>query len=530
MDNYDYLRTHPLFKNLSEENRRKLAGKFREYSCDEGAVIYYQNDGTGSLYLFLEGEFCSATAENREKCYYLKGDYTPPAELFAPDSHKNTLICRSPGRYLKLDRRDFLSFVSSLRRPGKELTTVFDNNNRLISGFNIDMSSIYGEEPEKMSKYQWRKSGFFLFEKIFYPFVILFFLILFSSGSFSFPYDIYIYRILSAGLILYSLTRFVLWLSEKYILTEKNISALKISFRPLGLKKNLLPLDQIRGIAIEKKKLKNRFFNIGSILIQTSSGTVLKLSNIDKPLVVQKVINDFINHSRKQDDNKERIEIRKKMEEYFHSREEIHCPDEGETAEEKIGETVFKKSFFYLISVIWWQIAVIVSLAALVWLFRDSGGLLLILPAPPFLFVMLWRVQDWRNDLYKVSSGKIIDINKKPFGKSESNNLADIGFVTNIRCEKKGILQYLFNFGDVLIETAGGSISFETVTSPLSVQAELLRLREEWKELEEQKKRERQFQDFLVYSEIYKQAEEQNRISRLTPPLAEDPICGVNTE
>ena len=90
---------------------------------------------------------------------------------------------RSPGRYLKLDRRDFLSFVSSFRHPGKELTTVFDNNNRLISGFNLDLSSISGAEPEKMSKYLWRRSVFFLFEKIFYPFVILFILILFSSGS-----------------------------------------------------------------------------------------------------------------------------------------------------------------------------------------------------------------------------------------------------------------------------------------------------------------------------------------------------------
>ena len=118
--------------------------------------------------------------------------------------------------------------------------------------------------------------------------------------------------------------------------------------------------------------------------------------------------------------------------------------------------------------------------------------------------------------------GAVTLSNKKPFGKSESNNLADICFVTNIRSEKKGILQYIFNYGDVLIETAGGSIRFETVSAPLEVQAKMLLLREQWKEQEGKKNRDRQFQDFMVYSEVYKQAEEQNRINRSTPPLAQN--------
>ncbi|MBI9100657.1 MAG: hypothetical protein JEY91_19450, partial [Spirochaetaceae bacterium] len=250
-------------------------------------------------------------------------------------------------------------------------------------------------------------------------------------------------------------------------------------------------------------------------------------SDIDKPQLVQKVITDFINHSQKQTDFKERLEIRKKMEDYFESKEVIHGTEKPSVEQVAAKEVIFKKSLFFLITSIWWQICFLAGIAVLVYLFRDSRGAYLSLPAIPLFSILLWRIQDWRNDLYKVSNGKIIDINKKPFGKSESNNLADISFVTNVRSEKKGILQYVFNYGDVLIETAGGNICFETVASPLDVQAKLLQLRESWKEAENQKNRERQFQDFLVYSEIYKQAEEQNRIGRSTPPLAEDPVYGV---
>jgi len=524
MDNYYDLYTHPLFKNCSKENLNSISERFQHYSCDEGAVIFYQKDGAGSLYLFLEGEFCASDSENLEKEYFFPGDFTDPQSFLNLDYHKNTLICRSSGRYLKLERNDFLEFMSSLKGGGSGFSAFFDNKNRLISGFNINMNFASELKSDKIIKHQWRRSSFFLFEKIFYPFSVLLVLMLISSSSLVFPYDSLVYTILSGCIAAYSLIRIILWFSEKFVLTEKNISAVKISFHPLGVKRNLLPLDQIRGIRVEKKKLKNRFFNIGSILIQTSSGTVLQLSDIDKPQIVQKAITDFINKSQKQSVFKERIEIREKMEDFFESKKNIHGSDR--ISSEKIinSDIVFKKSLFFLISSVWWQILSIGAIVFLAWIFRDSRGIMLTLPVVPLASVLLWRIQDWRNDLYKVSNGKIIDINKKPFGKSESNNLADICFVTNIRSEKKGILQYIFNYGDVLIETAGGSIRFETVSAPLDVQAKMLLLREQWKEQEDTKNRERQFQDFLVYSEIYKQAEEQNRIDRSTPPLAENPI------
>ena len=391
---------------------------------------------------------------------------------------------------------------------------------------NPDLSK--DNEPVNITRHQWRRSSFFLFEKLFYPFLLLMIVLFFQAGSFTFQYDSIVYKTITLFILIYSFVRLILWLSELFILTEKNISAVKISFRHLGIKRNLLPLDQVRGIKIEKKKLKNRFFNIGSILIQTPSGTVLQLSDIDRPQAVQVLITDSISRSIKYSDNRERVEIRKKMESYFESKQIIRSTEDDTRNEEEESTVIFNKSLFFLISNIWWQICIIAALVFFIYLFRDSRGGLFVIPGLPFLSILLWRIQDWRNDLYKVVDGKIIDINKKPFGKSESNNLADIGFVTNIRSERKGLLQYLFNYGDVLIETAGGSIRFETVSSPLNVQSRLLQLRESWKEKEEKKKRNQQFQDFLVYSEIYKQEEEQNRIGRSTPLPAENILHGVN--
>ncbi len=528
MDKYYEICTHPLFKNFSERELKILVPLFKEYSCDEGAVIYYQKDGADFFSLFVEGEFCSSTADGGSKKFYFKGDFTNPDYLFAENNYSETLICRSSGKYLQICKRDFILFISNLKKNRTNTKVEYDESGLLISGLKYNIESFKKKKKvEGILEYQWRRSRYILFEKLIFPLFSLLLIILFS-GSISFPHYGLLSNIIFSIISFYSLIRCVLWLSEKFTLTDENISAVKINFKPPGIKRNLLPLDQIRGIKIEKKKLKNRFFNVGSILIQTSSGTVLQLSDIDNPQKVQNTISDFILKIQKRSTNRERVEIRAKMESFFESREYLRpLEKEIETKIEEEDTVVFNKSIFFLVSLIWWQILAISVLLFLTYIFRESGGFLFILPVFPFLFVFLWRFQDWRNDLYKVEKGKIIDINKKPFGKSESNNLADIGFVTNIRSEKKGIFQYLFNYGDVLIETAGGSIKFETVSSPIYVQSKLLEMRENWKRKDEEKKRGQQFQDFLVYSEIYKQGEEQDRIVRLTPPTAKNLPYGV---
>lgn len=509
MDIYFELYNHSLFRILSHDGLMSLSGAFREYSCDEGAVLYYSKDGGGSFFLFVDGEFCAATADNRRKRFFLPGDYSDPETLLSREIRDDTLLCRSPGSYLRIERADYIDVLKTMKKQ-----------DQIILG-EIFGSDLSGRENLRAAGSEellcWRKSGFYLIEQLKYPLLVLSGLLA-VSRFFHFPYDLYFYRPASALLVLYTVLKSSLWFSEKYSLNDSELSSVKFSFSPFGMRRIVLPVDQITGMKIEKKKLRNRFFNVGSLHILTSSGTVMMLGDLDRPVDLERKISGVMKKTREFDKVREKLDIRRKMEEHFEVKTDIReqsPPGEAGPTEQKV---IFRKSVASLLASTWWQFFFAGGLSFLSWLFRDSGGIFIFVTVLPFVGIFFWRFQDWRNDLYMVSGGKITDINRKPFGKSEVSNLADMEYVTNIKSEKKGLFRYLFNFGDVIIETAGGCLSFEMVSDPRGVQSRLLDLREAWKKSEEKKLRNRQFQDFLVYSEIYKQAEEQNRLNRLTPP------------
>ena len=90
-----------------------------------------------------------------------------------------------------------------------------------------------------------------------------------------------------------------------------------------------------------------------------------------------------------------------------------------------------------------------------------------------------------------------------------------------MNADRPGLIPTIFNFGDVIIETAGATadITFESVPSPSVIKF--------WFSIskEQQKKRfadgERRRKEYAVLLDVYKQAEEQGRLPRRTPEFHE---------
>jgi uncharacterized membrane protein YdbT with pleckstrin-like domain len=92
-----------------------------------------------------------------------------------------------------------------------------------------------------------------------------------------------------------------------------------------------------------------------------------------------------------------------------------------------------------------------------------------------FLFPWwLWAFDDWKNDLYQVTSSRIIDIEQLPFSLREERREASLGAIQNINLEIPGFLGRFLNYGSVTIETAGVQpFTFDYVKDPRSVQADI---------------------------------------------------------
>ena len=118
-----------------------------------------------------------------------------------------------------------------------------------------------------------------------------------------------------------------------------------------------------------------------------------------------------------------------------------------------------------------------------------------------------WRYADWGNDLYIVTNERIIDIEKHPLLSAEQRREASFGMIQNVRLEIPNVIASLFNYGNVIVQTAGaGEFTFDRVPNPRDVQNEIFRRIEAYKEAQSQREADRRRAEltewFAVYSEL----------------------------
>lgn len=101
-------------------------------------------------------------------------------------------------------------------------------------------------------------------------------------------------------------------------------------------------------------------------------------------------------------------------------------------------------------------------------------------PAAPFLLWALWRSLNWENDRYIVTDRRVVHIERVYFLREERYE-ARLDRIQNVTVEIPGPMAHLFNFGHLILETAGsqGKILFQGIWQPHQLQSLLLDLVEE---------------------------------------------------
>jgi hypothetical protein len=135
-----------------------------------------------------------------------------------------------------------------------------------------------------------------------------------------------------------------------------------------------------------------------------------------------------------------------------------------------------------------------------------SRNIVFSLALVPLLWA-LYRFEDWRNDSFQVSGGYVIDLYRKPLGLKESRRQVELVSVQNIRTEQKGLMPFLFRYGDVILVTSGGAADtvFLSVSRPWKVQETLFHYREKELRNRDLARREQQKDDFIRFTEALDQ-------------------------
>jgi uncharacterized membrane protein YdbT with pleckstrin-like domain len=350
--------------------------------------------------------------------------------------------------------------------------------------------------------------------------------------------------LLFLGFGLWALFVFLDWFNDFFLVTTKHLVRSEFDLRTFTAKINKTPIDQVQSVEVIKPGLWATIFNIGTARITTASQAgAIYFDYIDDPEAVKNAINEARELVRALDAGRVQATMRQSLEGHFQAPAPLQKVSEGVATADMMelsgweafrenwrrtfgyrveeGRVItYRKHAFVLLRLNWWlMLLVLAALVALV-LVPDVTFFLGVLVA--FLVLLgwlVWRVEDWRNDTFQVNDRYVIDIDRRPFGFGESRKQTELGNVQNVNADKPNILATLFNYGNVLIETAGtaANITFENVADPNQVQSDIFQRRDEFRQRQRVAEGERQRKEYAVLLDVYQQAIEQGRIPRRTP-------------
>lgn len=183
---------------------------------------------------------------------------------------------------------------------------------------------------------------------------------------------------------------------------------------------------------------------------------------------------------------------------------------------EENGVVTWRKHWFRLIeriagSFLLVLIMVQLGLAVSIGLLRPAAGFerwfwsALLVGIAIGLFLVWYRYEDWRNDIYQLTDDRVIDLERLPLGLREERREASLAVIQDIAYEIPGVVANLLDYGNVVIETAGreAAFTFSWVHRPRRVQEEVFARMDAFREKERRRQRERRAHELLDWFATY---------------------------
>lgn len=148
------------------------------------------------------------------------------------------------------------------------------------------------------------------------------------------------------------------------------------------------------------------------------------------------------------------------------------------------------------------------------------------------LFFVWYQYADWSNDIYRVTSDRIQDLERSPFGFRARSIETTLDRVQDVSYIQRNPVAVLFNFGDLIIETAGsGRFTFYGVQDPRSATQEIFRRRDAHRSGQSQKQAREERREFLDwFMEYHRFLQEQGEINPPLPPAPAPPVPPSSTD
>jgi len=583
-----HVRQLPLFAPLPEELLQQTMSAMEIVRYEAGETVFHQGETSKGMYLLISGRADLIRQDNdgndvrvgrlepnqfiNEKSLYQKGRETA------------TLVVRVTSSFLVISRNQLWDVVANYpqikqyipipveakpQKPKPAPSTPINTPSQQIAqprpsprpqptntptpatttSTPTERAEFNGQRKNEVVLFKTRRHWWSFIQKGWFP------AMLFGTGLMVWAFvPIPFIQIIACGFVglfipaVLMLYHIVEWRNDMLIITNQRVIYLERKLFSLSSHKTEIVLSRIHQVNVEinPKDPMARLFRYGSIQLRTAgdAGNIY-LHTIQNVNEVQEVI--FENRAKIADTNtdSDRDQIRTDIERVLAGEDITESDGKNQTITPppKIfaplrskfinadGDTVYRRH-----PIAWWRKmirpALLIIGAFAVLIFGATWGLGAfsgVIGIGLFFGALLWAWWidwDWRNDLYIIGDSRVKLIRKRPLWLQNKDDHILMESIDNVTSEKGGILQNIFNYGDVRISLIGGDRGDEkwllSVPNPQSIQAEITKRQERRRNAERdtaEKRRKKEIAEYIsVYHEMQQNQGFQGGASFPTPP------------
>lgn len=314
------------------------------------------------------------------------------------------------------------------------------------------------------------------------------------------------------------------WQNDYYVVTDKRVVQVE-KVMLLYEERNEAALGRIQNVTLLSPHALARLLGFANLVIETagSRGKIV-LTGLPQAERVREEILAQVERSRKEEplleealvEPQERTVVTRKrglfplLLDYLFPR--LRLEEDSQVTWRKHWYVLLRKTvapLVLLIVVLEIGVAVALGLPLVSFLPRTLALVLCVTAASLSALFILYRYEDWRNDIYVLTDDRIIDMERKPLFLREERREASLAMIQDVRYLIPGIVYNLLNVGMVIIETAAteGEFTFDWVHDPRRVQGEIFARVDAYREREKRREEETQAARLQKWLEAYRKAD-----------------------
>jgi hypothetical protein len=510
-----FLKKIHLFHGLEEDEVTAIAEALDEVAVPKDGVVFKQDSKADSFYLIYAGSVRIVRKQNKKEIQLarlVREDYFGEMALVEKRRRSATVTALADTLLLVISRQDFEKLYK--QKPNLQLNLAVAIRSRQLA-----RSLLFKWlRTDEVVYFLARKHPVILYQNLSLP--IAAFLV--PAGLFYGYFAIAPLFIVgfAAWVSLIAIVGWIAWLvvdwgNDYYIVTNQRVVWLE---KVVGIydSRQESPLSTVLSVGVEANPL-GRALDFGDVIVRTFVGKI-PFSHVTHPHQAARMIEEYWQRTREaavglekeamKDAIRKRLGIPIPPKPKMDSSSPVPRAPKGIKLLRMLGSNtlklryesgdtvIYRKHWVVLLIEAWMPVLSMLAVIALFFqrlyqlartpdeaFISFNGGIQVDAWAGALLILLLvlfgwfaYRVLDWSNDKFEVTSEQIIDLDKKPFG-TETRNAAQLENILGTEYRRIGLLGNIFNYGTVYITVGGTKFAFEDVIDPAAVQSDINRRR-----------------------------------------------------